>query len=248
MIRHQIQKIRHEIRRRTLTVTALEAVTPKMLRISLASPELADFVSLAPDDHVKLFFKTEAGEMVMRDFTPRAFDPEKGTLTLDFALHESGPATTWAASAAVGDRLEIGGPRGSSIVPDDFDWLLLIGDETALPAMGRWVEGLRPGLPVTTLAIVAAPEERQTFQSAAALHQTWIVRDSGDDDAAQLRQALDALSLPAGDGFVWIAAEGAVARELRRYMAEDRGHPRVWMKAAGYWARGQADGGGRIED
>jgi NADPH-dependent ferric siderophore reductase len=248
MTRHQIQRVRHETRRRSLTVTALERLTPRLLRIQLSSPELHDFVSLGADDHVKLFFPTEDGETAMRDFTPRAYDAAKGLLTLEFALHDAGPATRWATSAAVGDTLEIGGPRSSTIMPDDFDWLLLVGDETALPAMARRVEELEPGLPVTTYAIVAAQDEVMRFSSPADLTQTWIVRDGAGDDTAQLRAALDGFTPPVGDGFVWIAAEAAVARELRRYMAEDRGHPRAWMRAAGYWARGKADGGGKIED
>nr|WP_246251703.1 siderophore-interacting protein [Ancylobacter pratisalsi] len=39
-------------------------------------------------------------------------------------------ASTWALAARPGDRLEIGGPRGSAIIPADFDWYWLVGDET----------------------------------------------------------------------------------------------------------------------
>jgi NADPH-dependent ferric siderophore reductase len=246
-LRHQIQRVRHEVRRRALTVTSLEHLTPRMLRVGLVSPELHDFVSLAADDHIKLFFPV-GDETVMRDFTPRAFDLAKGVLWIDFAMHDAGPATEWAASARIGDTLQIGGPRGSAIVPDDFDWHLLVGDETALPALARRVEELPPGASVAVYAIVAANEDVMTFQSPADLVQTWIVREGGSDDATLLRTALDTFTPPPGDGFVWIAAEGGVARALRQYMVEERGHPREWMKAAGYWARGKADGGGKIED
>jgi NADPH-dependent ferric siderophore reductase len=94
-----------------LTVTAIEQLSPRMLRITLTSPELADFVSAGVDDHIKLFFQTADGEAVMRDFTPRA-DNEACTLTLDFALHEHGPAANWARSATVGSLLDIGGRAG----------------------------------------------------------------------------------------------------------------------------------------
>jgi NADPH-dependent ferric siderophore reductase len=218
-----------------------------MLRVGFVSPDLHDFVSAAADDHIKLFFPV-GDETVMRDFTPRAFDTAKGALWIDFALHEAGPATEWATSAGIGDTLQIGGPRGSTIVPDDYDWHLLVGDETALPAMARRADELTPGVPVATYAIVADAQEAMSFQSPADLVQTWIVRDGRGDDAAQLRAALEGFAPPPGDGFIWIAAEGAVARALRQYMIDERGHPREWMKAAGYWARGKADGGGKIED
>lgn len=247
---HAVRRVRHETRRRWLTVATVEALTPRMRRITFASEAFADFVSLAPDDHIKLFFGTTGdGKPVMRDFTPRAFDLEAGTLTIDFALHEAGPATQWAAAAAPGDRLEIGGPRGSMVVPDDFDWYWLIGDETALPAIGRWVEALPAGKPVWTVAAIADAGEKQAFAGDAAWQPIWCTRDGSDaDDASRLRAALDSLPLPAGDGFVWIAAESSVARALRAYLNEERGHPKAWIKAAGYWKRGESDAHERIED
>jgi NADPH-dependent ferric siderophore reductase len=142
-------------------------------------------------------------------------------------------------AAKVGDALDIGGPRGSTVVPDDFDWYLLVGDETALPAMGRRVEELRPGVPVTTFAVVERTEERQAFQGEARLKSYWIAREGQPlDDASLLRFALDDYNLPPGDGFVWIAAEARTARALRSYMMDTRGHPKAWVKASGYWSRG----------
>jgi NADPH-dependent ferric siderophore reductase len=249
-MRHDITRIRRETRRRILTVAAIEALTPRMRRIVFTSDALHDFDSASHDDHVKLFFPAGAdGEAPRRDFTPRAFDPAAGRLVIDFALHEAGPATAWAAGATIGDHLEIGGPRGSTIVPDDFDWYLLVGDETALPAIGRRVEELRPGVPVTTLAVVADASEMQTFTARAILTPVWVLRSqSGDDDLASLRAALAELTLPPGDGFIWIGAEASVARALRRDLVEDRGHPKIWLKAAGYWTRGLADTHLTIED
>ncbi|MCX5495073.1 siderophore-interacting protein [Kaistia dalseonensis] len=251
---HAIRRMRHETRRRLLTVMAVDRLTPRMLRIHFASDDFADFVSAAPDDHIKLFFPdvdpaVEGGKPVMRDFTPRAFDVAKGTLTIDFALHEAGPATQWAAGATVGQTLEIGGPRGSMVVPDDFDWYWLIGDETALPAIGRWVEQLPAGKPVLTAAVIADAGEIQSFDARADWDSLWSLRsEAGADDAAALKAALDRKALPAGDGFVWIAAESSVARALRAYVVEERGHPKVWMKASGYWKRGEADAHERIDD
>jgi NADPH-dependent ferric siderophore reductase len=238
--RHQITRVRRDVRRRRLAVASVERITPGMQRIVFTSPDLHDFDSGAPDDHVKLLFPATAGqEACMRDYTPRRFDTGERSLTIDFALHEAGPATAWALAAQVGDALDIGGPRGSTLVPDDFDWYLLIGDETALPAMGRRVEELREGVPVTTFAVVERKAERQEFQSQAKLKSYWIAREGQPlDDATLLRFALDELTLPPGDGFVWIAAEARTARSLRSYMMDTRRHPKSWIKASGYWSRG----------
>ena len=236
--RHEIVRLRHETRRRTLTVTATAHLTPHMLRVHLASRDLADFVSAGFDDHIKLFLPGEDGP-VARDYTPRGFDPVARTLTLDFALHAAGAATAWALDAKVGDTLEIGGPRGSAVVPDDFDWYLLIGDETALPAIGRQLEALRAGVPVTTIVAIDGEADRQAIDTRSAWHPRWITRDrDGADDAVSLGRALAAFDWPSGDGFVWIAAEAQVARALKATVLE-RGHPPGWLKAAGYWVRGQ---------
>ena len=248
MARHQIERIRHETRRRTLTVETAAKLTPNMLRISFLADDLRDFVSLSADDHVKLFFPVEGGPDCMRDYTPRLFDTWRGTLTIDFALHEAGVATRWAAAAKAGDTLDIGGPRGSAIIPADFDWYWLIGDETALPAIGRWLEEARPGVAATTIVVVESEDDIQVISTDAAWTPVWMPRNGGADDVTLLQSALATQEMPAGDGFVWIAAEGSVARTLRGYVVERRQHPREWTKAAGYWVRGKADTHDRIED
>jgi NADPH-dependent ferric siderophore reductase len=250
--RHGPLRIRHELRRRMLTVSSTELLTPRMRRFGFTSPGLHDFVSASHDDHIKLFFPgagkdADGRETCMRDFTPRRFDRSRGTLFVEFALHEAGPATQWAMSAQVGDTLQIGGPKGSTVVPDDFDWYLLIGDETALPAIGRRVEELRADVPVATFVLTEAGET-QDFQTKTVWTPRWIARDASSDDASLLRTALAEYALPKGEGFVWIAAEASVARSVRSYIIDDLGHPRQWTKAAGYWKRGHADAHEKIED
>ncbi len=244
--RNCITRIRHETRRRTVTVSSVERLTPRMLRVSFTGPDLRDFVSVSPDDHVKLFFNdgrgaTENDRPCMRDYTPRRFDTEQCYLVIDFALHEAGPATTWAMTARIGDTLDIGGPRGSMVIADDFDWYVFIGDETALPAIGRFVEQARAGVSVTTAVVVDSEAEIQQFETDAIWKPIWAIRDGTRDDAALLRADLSASLASPGAGFVWIAAEAHIARVLRSYVIEDRQHPREWTKAAGYWTRGKAD-------
>jgi NADPH-dependent ferric siderophore reductase len=241
--KHQIFRTRHEVRRRLLTVTETERITPRMLRIHFVSPDLHDFVSPGIGDHVKLFLPAPDGERCMRDYTPRAFDTQACTLVIDFALHEAGPATAWAMAAQPGNTIEIGGPRGSMIVPDDFDWYLLIGDETALPAIGRQVESLRAGVPVTTIVAVDSAADQLVFETRADWQAVWAIRTGSlQADADLLRNALaERGPLPGGDGYVWIAAEARAARTLRTYAYETLGHPKAWLKAAGYWTMGLAD-------
>lgn len=146
-------------------------------------------------------------------------------------------------AAQVGDALQIGGPRGSAVVAPIFDWYLLIGDETALPAMGRWVEEAQAGQTVLTLGLILDPAEEQVFHTAAHHQALWAHRPASQSAEAQaVMPAVKALRLPRGQGFIWIAAEASVARAIKDHFLEDRAHPRPHLKASGYWQKGQADG------
>ncbi|KAA2315524.1 siderophore-interacting protein [Pseudooceanicola sediminis] len=235
-----IERLRHELRRRELTVTAKEYLTPQMIRITLTSDDLDTFVSGAFDDHVKIFFPDEGAEKVMRDYTPRRYDTDGRSLVLDFAVHDAGPATAWAVGAAVGDRLNIGGPRGSRRITGQISQWVLIGDETALPAMGRFAEEAEAGARVSMFAAVRDAAEEQAFDSAADLRMTWVHRP--ESQAADARALLEAVKdAPFGEGtFIWIAAEASVTQAVRAWFIE-AGHPLVWTKSAGYWVAGEPD-------
>lgn len=247
-----ITRVRHEVRMRRTTVSHAEMIAPKMKRIVVKSDELRGFTSLGFDDHVKLIFPGVDGELnlappgaegaserVMRDFTPRRFDATEGELVVDFVIHDDGPATTWAANAKVGSVLGVGGPRGSSIISTDGIGLhLLIGDETALPAIARRLEEL----PVNTSAMVVAEVEpgfELPLSSRANLQVVWVQRtDLNAVTGEFLLGALDDLPTMKQGCFAWAATETQAVRAIRRYLVEGRGFDKRWVKAAGYWQRG----------
>ncbi len=243
----RVEMVRHELKRRLLRVEKTRRVTPGMLRITFSGEDLADFASLAFDDHVKLFAPTPSGEIERRDYTPRRYDNRTRALVIDFAVHDAGPATRWALDARPGDEIEIAGPKGSKVIDarDVRRWLL-IGDETALPAIGRHIEQSGLGAEITSVVAITGPEERQDFATEAHLADHWVHRPlSAAADAGALLAEVRTLQIPA-DTFVWIAGEAGVARTLRNHFIEERRHPARWVKAAGYWIMGQADAHERI--
>ena len=243
---YALSKVRHEPRRRTLTLEAITRLSPGMLRLTFTSPDLADFPSQSPDDHVKVMLPAADGTMIMRDYTPRAFDRASSRLVIDFAIHEAGPATAWALSAAIGDTLIVGGPRGSSILPDGLDWLVLAGDETALPAIGRRIEEAPAGMKIISLVVTEAAEDRQHFETRADWTGLWAARQDGSDQTA-LIEMLNQTLPKTGRGMVWVAAEAGVARAVRAHLLEDLALDPRRVKAAGYWVRGAPGGHERIE-
>ncbi|MHC1481489.1 siderophore-interacting protein [Frateuria aurantia] len=241
------ERVRHELKPRTMQVSAIEQLTPGMLRITFTGDDLADFVSLAPDDHVKLFVPTRTGDIARRDYTPRRYDQQAKMLMIDFALHDAGPATRWAMNAKLGDTLQIGGPKGSAVMASKVPRWLLIGDETALPSIGRRIEEATAGTKITSIVVVAGPEERQFFETEADLTTHWAYRPlsvASDPDA--LLAIVKTIALEP-QTFVWVAAEAHVARAVRSCLVEEKGHPKSWLKAGGYWVAGQADAHERLD-
>lgn len=176
------RRFRHETRRRNLTVARVETLAPKMMRVVLRGEELEGFTSLGFDDHVKLFFSGDEDSRAdspaaVRDFTPRWYDAEAGELWIDFFLHEAGPAASWALRVAVGQSLTVGGPRGSFVISTDgIDSHVLIGDETALPAMSRRLAELPAG--TSALAVIETDEgsEGYPLESRAAHCRSYVGR------------------------------------------------------------------------
>lgn len=253
-------RIRHPLRFRRLTVMSVSRMTPHLIRVILGGDELEGFTSVGFDDHVKLFFPDRHGNIdmpsvaeeghliwpegekpIMRDYTPRYFDPIAQTLEIDFALHLAGPATHWAENAQPGKQLGLGGPRSSSIIPPIFDWYLLIGDDTALPAIARRLRELPKTTRVQVLIEVADVNDHISLESAADVSVTWVHRGDSAGSAFALVEALAKINMPTGIFHAWIACETVQAKALRTYLIEVcKANPK-WIKAAAYWQRGSAD-------
>lgn len=231
----RITRRRYELRRRRLQVLDVDRLGPGFVGVTLGGADLAGFESASFDDHVKLLFEQPDGSVAKRDYTPRRVDAAAGTLRLEFALHEAGPAADWARQVTPGQSLVVAGPKGSMIVPPDWDWQWLIGDAAALPAILRRLEELPAGTAVTALVQVDDPADRRAIATAAQAEVLWF------DDAASLLAALRARPLPAGEGFVWAGGEAATMAQVRDRVVVQAGHPREATRISAYWKRGAAE-------
>ncbi|GAB3158314.1 siderophore-interacting protein [Micromonospora sonneratiae] len=253
----EIKLVRHDLTPRLLEVSRVTRITPRMARVTLTGEALDGLAHAAPDDHVKVFFPqsgerlpvmptlgpngiqpTPAGQPLptFRDYTIRYVRPEQREVDIDFALHGHGPGGTWAAQASPGDVVGMLGPRGSHLNPLNFDWYLLAGDETALPAIGAWLEQLPAGVPAYVFVEVADKDEEQPLQTAADARVVWLHRDDAEGRNL-LEEAIREIQLPGGDGYVWVAGEAGNLKPIRRYL-RGLGLPREWVEVDGYWKRG----------
>lgn len=248
----EVRRVRHPLKLRRLQVLRTQRLSPNVVCITLGGPELADFTSDSFDDHVKLMLpgpgQTElvlptmapggpvppdsAPPLVMRDYTPRRFDRQACELDIEFALHGDGPAAAWAAQVQPGQAVGIGGPRGSFVVPTGFDWHLLIGDDTALPAITRRLAELPAGASV--LAVVAIdPADRRALATAAHLQLHWVA-----PDADVLVKTVAGLTLPEGEGYAWAAGEARAMARVREVLIHTHGITSRRCRCAAYWKAG----------
>jgi len=246
---------------RATTVLRTEQLTPSMVRIVLGGPELAGF---APEEYsdayVKLVFLRPgvdysgvrddpaavrelpaADRPQQRTYTVRAWDPAARELTIDFVVHgDQGLAGPWARSARPGDEMLVLGPGGGYVPDPDADWHLLIGDESALPAIAATLERL-PATAVGHLLIeVEGPEQEQKLTVPAGVQVQWVHHGSrplGDDLVA----AVAALTFPAGAVQAFVHGEAGMVKQLRRLLKVDRGVPAAQLSISGYWRLGADD-------
>lgn len=252
-------RVRHDTRMRLLEVIAVTDITPRMRRFRLEG-DMAGFASAGHADHIKAFFFPDGvaprvvpigergaefapGERPeMRDYTPRYWNLDAGWIELDFVLHGDGPASSWAASATLGSKLVIGGPRGSLVIPAAFDWYLLAGDETALPALGRRIEELPAGSKVVAVIEVADAAEEQRFETATDLSLHYLHRNGAAAGTTSLiLDTIRSLTFPDGVAYAYIAGEVTMSQSVRTHLTDERGFDPQYLKAAGYWRFGTAD-------
>ncbi|QGZ63405.1 siderophore-interacting protein [Paraburkholderia acidisoli] len=262
----EVVRVRHPLKFRLLRVARVAPVSPALVRVTLTG-DLSDFVSASFDDHVKVFFPAEGADKpavpslgpdgpvfpegvarpAARDYTPRRYDPQSNELDLEFALHEAGPATAWAAQAQPGQYLGVGGPRGSMVIPKEFDWHLLVGDETALPAIARRLAELPANARVAVVVEVANRAARIELPTEADLYATWVYRDESETDQP-LVDAVSQVWLPPGEGYVWAAGEASAIRAVRAHLCNERGVDKKRVRASAYWRRGAQAAHETIDD
>ncbi|MFI6762653.1 siderophore-interacting protein [Micromonospora sp. NPDC050417] len=247
------------------TVRRTEQLTPHMIRVVLGGSELAGLdIGACTDHYVKLIFPRSGVdypvpfdlEAIRRDlpqeqwprlrsYTIRAWDPVELELSIDFVHHgDEGLAGPWAAQARPGDPVMFCGPGGGYAPNQDADWHLLVGDESALPAIGAALERLPVDATARVFVEVAGPDEEQKLVTEADAEIVWLHRNGsavGESLVAAVREA----ELPTGRPHAFVHGEAAFVRELRHLLRVERGLGRDQLSISGYWRAGTDDEGWR---
>lgn len=242
------------------TVVRVERLTPSMVRVVLGGPGLdgfamgdwtdgyvnaqfvpegADYSVPFADEHVRSLPREQ--RPAARRYTVRAWDAGRRELTLDFVVHgDEGVAGRWAQSARPGDRLQLRGPSGGYAPDPAADWHLLVGDESALPAIAASLERVPGGAPARVLVEVDGPADELPLTSPGQLEVVWVHRGAGPDDRL-LVGAVERLEKPSGRVAAFVHGEAVAVRALRTLLLSEWGVPREDLSLSPYWRRQYTD-------
>lgn len=214
---------------RWMRVVSTTRISRSMQRLRLAGNSLHRFAT--PDNlHVRLYVPKDATDVpsghpgetslgeasayAMRYYTIRHIDADAGWIDIDFVLHhDEGPGCRFALTAMTGDYCGMSGPCGRGIKPCGS--CLLIGDDTALPAIGRICEAIAPNC---IGRIVALTDDPVVMRKPEGMNVTRISPEQ--PPAAIAREIADLvwnslLQDRSDEGFLWAAGEYHMMRTLQ---------------------------------
>ncbi|MES1931781.1 Siderophore-interacting protein [Salinisphaera shabanensis T35B1] len=223
---------------RTFTVLDKTELTPNMLRITLGGEAMNDFPADQPSAYVKLHLTDPTRERpLLRTYTIRAQRPD--SVDIDFVRHsDDGPAARWAEHAQAGDTIDLSGPGPKKRVDASADWVLLVGDMTALPAVSANLEQLPEDTRGHAVIEVLDESDIQTLTAPAQVDLHWVINPQPGENSDTLYNAVCALDWLEGRAAIWCACEFQAMRRLRQYFKQDRDVAREDMYISSYWQHG----------
>jgi len=251
----------------TLTVRGVERVSPHFVSITLGGEDFQHLEQVGYDQAGRLFFAGPGqSEVVLpssekwmlqqalqsgrrrarvRSYSIRRFRPEGSAFDVEISLHEGrdpGPGAAWAMATRPGDVVAFLDEGCGYAPPPDATWQLLVGDESALPAILAILERSTVALPAEVFLEVPGSEDiRHGITGPATTKIHWLPRNdpSARPGALALHAVRDA-HLPPGPFYTWVAGESALATGARRHLVDDRGVPKSDIAFRGYWRHGRA--------
>ena len=225
-----------------------------MQRIVLGGPDVASFTpdraganlkicvpppGIAPQDF-RALLSDPSTPKVLRTFTVQSSDPDAGTLTVDFALHEPqghAPAGDWARTAQPGDLLGYRGPSDKKLTDFHAQHYVLVADMTALPAIGAIIADLPRDAKGHAFLEVTSAEDAQDFDAPSGLQMNWLVHPDPSKPSQQAINAARSLDLPKSLQ-VAVVGEHSVVANLRDYFFKDVGLDPARNYISPYWKIG----------
>lgn len=258
--RPQRRPVRPQI---VLEVVERTRLTPHLLRIVAGGPGISAVEDKGfTDAYTKMHFApAEAGltppydmeelrerlpiELLpsTRTYSIRRFDLEAGQIWIDFVTHgDEGVAGPWAMNAQVGDPVVLVGIGGGYAPDPEADWHLLVGDESAIPAIAAALEAMPTDAVGTVFLEVQNESEQLELTVPDGIEVHWVHR--GASEAGTTTLLFDAVrSLEWREGRVQVFAHGerGAMKQLRPHLVDERGLDRTQLSLSAYWAYGRRE-------
>lgn len=193
--------------------------------------------------YLKYLALPKATRPEIRNYTVREFRPDINEMDIDFVAHESedpahaGVAAPWAVSLPVGDRVALIDQGCGYRAVTGTDRVVLVGDESALPAVLGILRHIDPKSSGHAIIEVPELEDRQAVAAPDGVDVQWIVRQRGAHPGAAALDALRELpaSATAGPVSAFVAGEQALATGGRRHLVNEREVAKQAVDFCGYW-------------
>ena len=142
-------------------------------------------------------------------------------------------------AAVVGDPVAVSGTGRGYDIDTAARSFLLIGDESALPAISMLLRTLSPDATVQVLAEIRHLDARIELPTHPGTTVQWHNCEEGSRPGDSLVAALEETSFD-GDMRVWAAGEAAAIYRIRHHLFDERKLSRSQAVVRGYWkhARG----------
>ena len=237
---------------RLLTVKDAWRLTPNMIRVIFAGPELDGFPEGREGGNCKLLIPepdesrehfgmrlSEGQPLVKRTYTVRKFDAATLELSIDFVAHgDDGPASRWASHAKQGDFLGFGGPSTPKVAHFEADWYLVAADPSAIPVAAAALEAMPRDAKGVAIFEITADEDRQDIDMPEGIKAHWLVHADPHQPSTAHEMLIRSLDWPTGRVQTCIAGESGVIRALRVFLAQEKKLPREDTYISGYWKIG----------
>lgn len=217
----------------TLEVTGREELGPHFVRLHVNDGGLLAACGVHPTMWIRLWFD-RGGKAHQRAFTLVDPDPEAGTFSLDFALHE-GSASDWARGARPGDTLEATVQGSRFDLPEPHpERVFAVGDPASIPAINSLLETVNGAPAVVLMEYVHEEDRNLPVATRPGDRLQWVPR--GTDGQALVDAVSGAVSADSVHGhYFWLSCEAASVRSISKYLRKDLGVDRKRIMSMAYW-------------
>lgn len=193
--------------------------------------------------YLRFLTVAKAVRPAMRSYTVRAYrpdGPDGPELDVDVVLHGSdagghGPGMAWAQSCERGDPVALLDEGIGFNPPPGAERLLLVADESGLPATAGVLASLPRDARGHALVEVPSDDDRQELDPPPGVEVHWLARTGGDAVPGRLAlHAAQELALPDEPVYGWVVGEQSLATGLRRHWVR-AGVPKDHVMFCGYW-------------